>query len=247
MHIHIHGLAGDGHLCCARQCVTNAAWEPSRMADKNKFEHKTVKAVRGTDGIVIAKMEKAGWEFVDQTSATLRTSLNFRRPKNPMQWKWVGIGAVAVLVAVVITVGAIREEDAPQPASDWVARDANDLSAVNYASEDDLLDAAIKAGYHCPHRKVEETGGLASVVRASCSIHDSFQILQFEREGEALDDFIDGIIHDPEHVSEKGLEDKAIKDDAYLVGPNWVIYGELSSLANVQRGIGGTIANPNGR
>ena len=84
-------------------------------------------------------------------------------------------------------------------------------------------------------------------MRASCSAHDSFQILQFKREGEETDDFIDGIIHDPEHVPEEGLEDRAIKDDAYLVGPNWVIYGELSSLANVQRGIGGTIANPLGR
>ena len=55
--------------------MTNAAWESSRIANKNKFEHKTVKAVRGTDSIVIAKMEKAGWEF----GSTRRPELFGRR------------------------------------------------------------------------------------------------------------------------------------------------------------------------
>jgi hypothetical protein len=36
------------------------------MADEIKYEYKTVQTVRGTDGLVISKMQKDGWELVEQ-------------------------------------------------------------------------------------------------------------------------------------------------------------------------------------
>ncbi|MEU8405485.1 hypothetical protein AB0C19_04725 [Micromonospora sp. NPDC048842] len=39
------------------------------MADEIKYEFKTVRPVRGTDGWVISKMQKEGWELVRQAQA----------------------------------------------------------------------------------------------------------------------------------------------------------------------------------
>lgn len=89
------------------------------MADEIKYEYKTVRAVRGTDNLVIAKMQKDGWEFVDKEQGKLRSSLNFRRPKKPMPRLLIaGAAAVVVILAVVIGVasalsGGDKKEDKP--------------------------------------------------------------------------------------------------------------------------------------
>ncbi|MFA3872217.1 DUF4839 domain-containing protein [Streptomyces sp. MMCC 100] len=74
------------------------------MADEIKYEYKTVQTVRGTDGLVISKMKKDGWELVDQDQGALRSTLNFRRPKKPQPWLLIG-AAVAVLVVLAIVIG----------------------------------------------------------------------------------------------------------------------------------------------
>jgi hypothetical protein len=75
------------------------------MADEIKYEYKTVKTVRGTNGLVISKMQKDGWELVEQAQGMLRSTLNFRRPKKPQPWLLIGT-AVAVLVILTIVIGA---------------------------------------------------------------------------------------------------------------------------------------------
>lgn len=77
----------------------------SRMADDVQYEFKTVQAIRGTEARSIAKWQKAGWEFVDQNQGTLRTTLNFRRPRPKVSWALVA-GAVGV-VLLLATVGGI--------------------------------------------------------------------------------------------------------------------------------------------
>ncbi|MFF8881855.1 DUF4839 domain-containing protein [Streptomyces flaveolus] len=74
------------------------------MADEIKYEYKTVQTVRGTDGLVISKMQKDGWEVVEQSQGTLRSALTFRRPKKPIPWPLVGAGA-AVLAIIAIVIG----------------------------------------------------------------------------------------------------------------------------------------------
>jgi hypothetical protein len=74
------------------------------MADEIKYEYKTVRTVRGTDGLVISKMQKDGWELVEQAQGTLRSTLNFRRPKKPQPWLLIGTAA-AVLVILTIVIG----------------------------------------------------------------------------------------------------------------------------------------------
>lgn len=75
------------------------------MADEIKYEHKVVQTVRGTDGLVISKMQKDGWELVEQLPGRLRATLNFRRPKRPLPWRLIGAGAavLVVLAAIIVT------------------------------------------------------------------------------------------------------------------------------------------------
>ncbi|MFF4006884.1 DUF4839 domain-containing protein [Streptomyces sp. NPDC001717] len=81
------------------------------MADEIKYEYKTVQTVRGTDGLVISKMQKEGWELVEQTQGMLRSTLAFRRPKKPLPRLLIGtaVGGLVIL-AVVIGVGAALED-----------------------------------------------------------------------------------------------------------------------------------------
>jgi hypothetical protein len=74
------------------------------MADEIKYEYKTVRTVRGTDGLVISKMQKDGWELVEQAQGKLRATLNFRRPKKPQPWLLIG-AAAAVLAILAIVIG----------------------------------------------------------------------------------------------------------------------------------------------
>ncbi|MBQ0987780.1 DUF4839 domain-containing protein [Streptomyces sp. F63] len=90
------------------------------MADEIKYEYKTVQTVRGTDGLVISKMRKDGWELVEQVPGRLRSTLNFRRPKKPLPWPLIGTAA-AVLVILAIVIGAAsvlsdggEKKDAPE-------------------------------------------------------------------------------------------------------------------------------------
>ncbi|MGW4226991.1 DUF4839 domain-containing protein [Streptomyces bauhiniae] len=89
------------------------------MADEIKYEYKTVRAVRGTDNLVISKMQKDGWEFVEKEQGKLRSTLNFRRPKKPLPRLLIGGAAAAVVIlAVVIGVasalsGGDKKEDKP--------------------------------------------------------------------------------------------------------------------------------------
>jgi len=68
------------------------------MSDDIKYEYKSVQAVRGMEKRSIAKEQKeGGWELVDQTPGTLRTTLNFRRvkPETFLSKAWDAIRALA--------------------------------------------------------------------------------------------------------------------------------------------------------
>ncbi|MFH9962516.1 DUF4839 domain-containing protein [Streptomyces mirabilis] len=77
------------------------------MADEIKYEYKTVRTVRGTNGLMISKMQKDGWELVEQTQGTLRSTLSFRRPKKPLPWPLISaLAAVLVILAIIIGVAS---------------------------------------------------------------------------------------------------------------------------------------------
>ncbi|MFE0773495.1 DUF4839 domain-containing protein [Streptomyces sp. NPDC058861] len=93
------------------------------MADEIRYEYKTVRTVRGTDGLVISKLQKDGWELVERSPGTLRSTLDFRRPRKPLPWLLIGAAsAVLVVLAVVIGVasalggGDERKNESDKPA-----------------------------------------------------------------------------------------------------------------------------------
>ncbi|MFD4576350.1 DUF4839 domain-containing protein [Streptomyces sp. NPDC058417] len=81
------------------------------MADEIKYEYKTMQTVRGTDGLLISKMQRDGWELVEQAQGVLRSTLDFRRPKKPLPRLLIGsaVGGLVIL-AIVIGVGAALED-----------------------------------------------------------------------------------------------------------------------------------------
>jgi len=81
------------------------------VADSNvRYGFKSVKAMRGTEGRSIAKWQAQGWELVSQDSATLHTTLNFRKVKPPRPTRQIVIGAVVAAVLFgIIGVGAALE------------------------------------------------------------------------------------------------------------------------------------------
>lgn len=90
------------------------------MVDEDvQYEFKSVTAVRGTEGRSIAKWQKAGWELVDRSPGTLRTTLNFRRVKPKLPLLPIAVlGGVAFLVALVVgIVSAIHGGDDEAPTS----------------------------------------------------------------------------------------------------------------------------------
>lgn len=98
-----------------------------------KYEYKTVKAVRGMEKRSIAKEQAEGWELVDQTQSTLRTSLTFRRvqPETFLSKAWVtfrgippakqGIvaaGTTLLLIFAVVGIGIVSaQEKSVEPAA----------------------------------------------------------------------------------------------------------------------------------
>src|SRR5215203_6130566 len=81
------------------------------MADGDvRYEFKSVKAMRGTEGRSIAKWQTQGWELVSQDNATLHTTLNFRKVKPPLPTRQIVIGSVVAAVLLgIIGVGAALE------------------------------------------------------------------------------------------------------------------------------------------
>lgn len=100
----------------------------SRVSNDAKYEYKSVQAVRGLESRAVAKaQQEGGWELIEKTPGTLRTTLKFRRlkPESPLS-KWLvafkafsprkraaiaGAGAAFVaLVAVGIGFSASHEK-----------------------------------------------------------------------------------------------------------------------------------------
>lgn len=83
----------------------------TRVADDVEYEFKDVRAIRGMEARTIAKWQKDGWEVVDQRPGALRTELRFRRVKPSRRRQILLVAAGAVVLAVVMGVGVLLEND----------------------------------------------------------------------------------------------------------------------------------------
>ncbi|RJS47430.1 hypothetical protein [Nocardioides cavernaquae] len=105
------------------------------MAGEIKYEKKTVQTVRGTEGVIVSKLAKDGWELVDQETGRIKATPNFRRPKKPVNMLLVGGGiAAAVLLVAVIGIGSALGGDDKK--TDGVKPEPTAVSASESPSEE---------------------------------------------------------------------------------------------------------------
>lgn len=103
-----------------------------------KYEHKSVKVLRGTDGA--AKWAADGWEVIGEETGKLRTTLQLRRARTREGWlKVIGPGATFVVIAAVVGVGAALEDD--EPASVDSAQSSGEDSNESESAEDGPITA----------------------------------------------------------------------------------------------------------
>jgi hypothetical protein len=79
--------------------------------DAPKYEYKSVRAIRGTEGRTIAKWVKEGWELDAQSQGSmLRTDLTFRRAKaKAAPWRVLAVAGAVLVLALVIAIGVVTE------------------------------------------------------------------------------------------------------------------------------------------
>ncbi|GAA3957204.1 DUF4839 domain-containing protein [Actinoplanes auranticolor] len=107
------------------------------MADEIRYKYTTVRAVRGTDSLVISRMQKDGWEFVDQEPGMIRSTLSFRRLKKPVPWRLLGVGAaVLAVVAVAGVVAAALGDEGGKTDSETKAAPATMTATPNRKPSD---------------------------------------------------------------------------------------------------------------
>jgi hypothetical protein len=98
-------------------------------AEQARYEVTEIKVIRGAESKTIAGKQQEGWELVDRQDGILRTTMTFRRPKPKPPWRlWAALGGVGVILAGIITVGALTEDD------DASATDAATASSAEQSS-----------------------------------------------------------------------------------------------------------------
>lgn len=116
------------------------------MASENKrYETTEIKALRGTESKVIARKEQEGWELVAQQQGRVRTALTFQRPKPRTSWKvWAAVGGAGVVLAGIITVGVVLEDDYDSSTAEVTAPAEGEVAPSEHDAElSPAVDSAV--------------------------------------------------------------------------------------------------------
>lgn len=134
-----------------------------------QYEFQSVKAVRGTEAKSIAKWEADGWELVSQKPGTLRTEIQFRKPKKasgaarvwetfrrlPAMLQLGAAGALVLLIAVLaIAIGlsgdgsstptAVKTENPAAPNSQSSTTSSSEAATATTESSTEARTLTIK-------------------------------------------------------------------------------------------------------
>lgn len=128
----------------------------SMAGEGTRFEVTEIKAVRGTESKTIASKQQDGWELVTQQEGRLRTTMTFRRPKPKPPWRlWTALGGAGVILASIITVGAVLEDDsaalsqADPAAASNAAQPAPEGDAASSSTADSMICETTPGGDPC--------------------------------------------------------------------------------------------------
>ena len=105
--------------------------------EKTRYEVTEIKVIRGTEAKTITSKQREGWELVTQQQGHLRTTITFRRPKPKTPWRlWATLGAAGVIIlAGIITIGALQEDDSDASTTNAVATPSSEQSSPQPALE----------------------------------------------------------------------------------------------------------------
>ena len=81
--------------------------------NRQDYEYREVRAIRGTESKARLKWENEGWEYVSQVDGKLQSKLTFRKLRPKLSKKSIMLlgGASALAFALLAIVGAISEQD----------------------------------------------------------------------------------------------------------------------------------------
>lgn len=165
------------------------------------------------------------------------TNASRRSPKGKMRMKtnWIAAGCLLlVLAACGNSEGSDRPAAAPaRSGSVSPSPTATAVVAASYDSVVELKDAAVKAGYTCASWKEDDKVTLATE-SGTCSDADVFTI--FDRDSTNLHKQVQTYKEFQQEAASAGIDPSSI-----LVGPNWIINGDPTSLAILGVHIGGDI------
>ncbi|UTM40102.1 hypothetical protein MX572_25995 (plasmid) [Rhodococcus pyridinivorans] len=138
--------------------------------EETRYEITEIKAIRGTEAKTIASKQQEGWELVTQQQGRLQTTLSFRRPKPKTPWRlWAALGGAGVILAGILTVGALLEDDSdasttaaaaasnaeqpsPQPAPEQDAEPSSSADPMICVAKPELFGASCKFGQTAIYR-----------------------------------------------------------------------------------------------
>ncbi|MCZ4618543.1 hypothetical protein [Rhodococcus qingshengii] len=104
--------------------------------EETRYEFTEIKTIRGTESKTITSKQQEGWELVTQQEGRLRTTMTFRRPKPKPPWRlWAALGAAGVILAGILTTGALLEDDSDASTTDTVAASSAEQSSPQSAPE----------------------------------------------------------------------------------------------------------------
>ncbi|MGG7104777.1 DUF4839 domain-containing protein [Rhodococcus sp. DN22] len=111
--------------------------------EETQYEVTEIKAIRGTEAKTITRKQQEGWELVTQQQGTLRTTMTFRRPKPKTPWRlWAVLGGAAVILAGIMTVGALLEDDSDASTTEAGAASSTEQPSPQPAPERSAEPAA---------------------------------------------------------------------------------------------------------
>lgn len=210
-------------------------WGSLMASDDASYEFKSVQTVRGLEARTMAKWQKEGWEFVTESQEPLmRTKLTFRRlkPKQP-RYLWPAAAGALVLIGIIVAVGAIGEDDAPEantaPSNAAVVQTQQPSSgpAEDATKEPESSEPAeVAAVTSAPEQTltVANNADLAALLAGSDSDYDAIEGFAAKYKGRSLE-FDANIAYMNNHGSYKTRYDILIAAGDYsetsMTGPNF--------------------------
>lgn len=153
------------------------------------YETKSLRAIRGMEARTVAKWENEGWEVVSQKTGSLRTEIVIRRPKSKshMLLYALGAGTLAIVLAAVIIVGAISDQNAPAAEIGATASAGADEASSSKQGPSEAIEPSESAQLESDVVTAENNPAFASLVALGDYCDESIPVFAEKYRGQTID------------------------------------------------------------